>query len=133
VVGISYLLGIPSARNLNILTNQDFVWGVALMLAGAFVAIMVIKHGAEQLRQNDILIEKNDWRLGKWWVIVIKYIIPIAALILLIWWLSLSATVDQWYNPFKSYSLMTCLVQWIIILGILFYLNKWIAGKIKSV
>jgi len=45
VVGLSYLLGIPSARNINILSNQDFVWGLALMLSGAFVAFMVIRYG----------------------------------------------------------------------------------------
>jgi NSS family neurotransmitter:Na+ symporter len=44
-VGLSYLLGIPSARNLNILSNQDFVWGLALMISGAFVAFMVIRYG----------------------------------------------------------------------------------------
>jgi NSS family neurotransmitter:Na+ symporter len=37
VVAVVYLLGIPSARNLNLLSNQDFVRGVGLMLSGAFI------------------------------------------------------------------------------------------------
>ena len=43
IVVVSYLLGIPSARNLDLLSNQDFVWGVALMLSGAMVAYEILK------------------------------------------------------------------------------------------
>ena len=60
VVGLSYLLGIPSARNLNIFSNQDFVWGLALMLSGAFVAFMVIRYGVIQLRQQELTCDPND-------------------------------------------------------------------------
>ncbi len=128
VVGISFLFGIPSAINLNILANQDFVWGTALMLAGAFVAFMVIKYGTAVIREKD-LIDKHDWKLGKWWDIVLKLFVPAAALVLLIWWLSQSAFVEQWYNPFNSYSIMTCLFQWAVILSIFIGLNRWIIRK----
>src|SRR5690606_5531732 len=40
-----FVLGIPSALSLNFLGNQDFVWGVALMISGAFVAFAVIRYG----------------------------------------------------------------------------------------
>ncbi|MFC1557575.1 sodium-dependent transporter [candidate division KSB1 bacterium] len=128
VVGISYIVGIPSAINLNILSNQDFVWGTALILSGAFVAFMVIRHGIIDLRKKE-LIDKNDWHLGKWWDIVLKFFIPIAAAVLLVWWLSQSAVVEQWYNPFSSYSIMTCLFQWAVILAALFMVNHWIVKK----
>jgi len=128
VVGTSYLLGIPSAMNLNILTNQDFVWGVALMLSGAFVAFIVIKYGAEKIRIEE-LTNKNDISLGKWWDIIIKYFIPAAALVLLVWWLAQAATVDQWYNPFRSYSLMTCILQWLVMIALFISLNRWIVRK----
>ena len=38
IVILIFLFGIPSARNLNLLSNQDFVWGVALMISGALIA-----------------------------------------------------------------------------------------------
>ena len=132
VIGVSYLLGIPSARNLNILSNQDHVWGIALMISGAFVAIVVIQHGIRKIRENEILADTNDWRLGRWWEWVLKYFIPIAALTLLVWWLSLSATVDQWYNPLNAYSIMTCLVQWSLVIGILLILNRWIGNRMAE-
>jgi NSS family neurotransmitter:Na+ symporter len=131
VVGISFLFGIPSAINLNILANQDFVWGTALMLAGAFVAFMIIKYGTAVIREKD-LIDKNDWKLGKWWDIVLKLFVPIAAIVLLIWWLSQSAVVEQWYNPFNSYSIMTCLFQWAVMLCFFVTLNRWIMKKYKD-
>ena len=45
LVIISYLFGIPSAMNLNILTNQDFVWGLALLLSGGLFAFEVVRPG----------------------------------------------------------------------------------------
>ena len=132
VVGISYVLGIPSARNLNLLSNQDFVWGVALMISGAFVAIIVIKHGVTKLQQ-ELSLDTNDWKLGNWWNMVIKFFIPIAALVLLVWWLALSANVDKWYDPFNSFSIMTCIFQWSIVLGTLLLLNRWIVRKNRGV
>jgi len=132
VVLVSYLLGIPSARNLNLLSNQDFVRGLALMLSVALIAFILIRQGLSNLRKVDILGNKDDWRIGKWWERVMKYFIPVAASVLLIWWLSLSALVDQWYNPFKSYSLMTCLAQWAFVLFVLVLLNRRIYKKMKN-
>jgi NSS family neurotransmitter:Na+ symporter len=131
VVGVSYLLGIPSAINLNILTNQDFVWGLALMLSGAFVAFIVIRYGAEKIRIEQ-LTNDNEILLGKWWDIIIKYFIPTAALILLVWWLAQAATVDQWYHPIKSYSLMTCILQWVAVILLFISMNRWIVKKYSS-
>ena len=131
VVGLTYLLGIPSARNLHILSNQDFVWGVALMISGAFVAVIVLRHGIRRLREGEILGDPNDWQLGRWWEWNLRWFVPAAALVLLVWWLSLSATVyapDQWYNPLNTSSVMTCIVQWSLVIGVLLLLNRRIAG-----
>ena len=132
IIGVSYLFGIPSARNLNFLSNQDFVWGLALMLSGAFVAFMLIRHGIQNLRINEIMKDRNDWRLGKWWEYVIRYVIPLAVTILLAWWLALAGRVEEWYNPFKAFSLMSCLVQWSLIIGILLLLNKYLQWQTPS-
>jgi NSS family neurotransmitter:Na+ symporter len=129
VVGCSYLLGIPSALNLNILSNQDSVWGIALMISGAFVAYTVIRNGISKMRKQELLPDPNDWNLGRWWEIVLKFFVPIAACVLLIWWLAQSATVPNWYNPFGTFSIMTCLVQWTLVITILLMLNKWIAKR----
>ncbi len=131
VVGISYLLGIPSAINLNILSNQDFVWGVALMISGAFVAFIVIKNGVDKMRDDYLLGEGDDWAVSKLWVYVVKYFIPIAAVTLLAWWLSQSADAN-WYDPLQPASLMTVLAQWAFILLLLIVGNRWIVRRMRE-
>lgn len=126
VVGISYLLGIPSAINLNILSNQDFVWGVALMLSGAFVAFIVIRNGVTTMRETYLLGDGDDWAVSKLWVYTVKYFIPLAAVTLLAWWLSQSIDAN-WYDPLQPASLMTVLAQWTFILLLLIVGNRWIA------
>ncbi|MFC2121921.1 sodium-dependent transporter [Bacteroidota bacterium] len=133
VVGITYLIGIPSAASLDFLSNQDHVWGIALMISGAFVAFAVIKQGAKKLRA-EINISENDWSIGSWWDLIIKFFIPFAAVALLVWWLFLSATEfsdGQWYNPFNAFSFMTCLSQWLIMSAIFIAFNRKIANKMQ--
>jgi len=131
VISVSYLFGIPSARNLNVLSNQDHVWGIALMLSGFFVAFSILKYGVRRLRVKELDLDENDWRLKAWWEIVMRFFIPPAAIVLLGWWLWQSAFIiapQEWYNPFSPFSVMTCLVQWFVMLGIFLLYNRKIAA-----
>jgi NSS family neurotransmitter:Na+ symporter len=131
VAAVVYLLGIPSAKSVDFLSNQDYVWGIGLMISGAFIAFAVIKQGVTKFRKEFILTD-TDWALGTWWDLIIKLFIPFGAIVLLIWWLALSATVfapDDWYNPFNPFSVMTCLVQWIVLTGIFILYNKRITNS----
>ena len=135
VVGISYLLGIPSAINLNILSNQDFVWGVALMISGAFVAYSIIRYGASAFRNEAVDSIKDDWNAGKMWEVIIKYIVPIEAAVLLVWFMWVSATEyapDSWFNPLEPLSVMTALLQWSIVAVAFILLNKKLNQRMFS-
>lgn len=132
VVALIYVLGIPAAMNLNWLSNQDHVWGIGLMISGMLMAFVIIKSGAKKLRL-EMHLDVHDWQLKSWWQIVITYFIPFAAIALLIWWFYLAATVfapGEWYNPFNAFSIMTCLAQWALMLGIFVIFNKKIAGSL---
>src|SRR5690606_35783124 len=72
-----FAFGIPSAMNLNIFANQDFVWGLGLMLSGAMIAFVVIKSGVTEFRLNLINTGNHKISSGKWFEVVIKYIIPL--------------------------------------------------------
>jgi NSS family neurotransmitter:Na+ symporter len=137
VIGISYLLGIPSAINLGFLANQDFVWGLALMISGAFVTFAVLRYGITRLREEELtVVGDQDWVLGSWWDKILGTFVPFAAGILLLWWLYLSATVyspDDWYNPFRPFSVMTCLLQWGIALGLFILYNNRIVNQFESI
>jgi len=128
VVGVSYLLGIPSALNLKILSNQDFVWGLGLILSGGFISFTLVRSGIRTIRTDIILSDKNDLSIGVWWEKVIAYVVPDMASALLLWWLSLCATVyapKEWWNPLNPFSIATVLGQWAIVLFIFITFRKW--------
>jgi NSS family neurotransmitter:Na+ symporter len=128
-----FTLGIPSAINLEFFANQDFVWGVALIISGAFIAFAVIRHGATRLRKESIDAEPEDWSAGPLWDTAIRFVIPALAVMLLGWWLYQAGSVyapDRWFDPFDPFSIMTCLVQWGIALAVFIMLNRWMVRRI---
>ncbi len=132
VCGVGFLLGIPSAVNLNVLGNQDFVWGVALMISGAFVAFATVRYGVRRFRLDCVDGSPGDWSAGRVWDLLIGYVVPVLAVVLLVWWLyqaTTSSFTEAWYDPFEPYSAMTCLVQWGAALLILIALNRWMAAR----
>ncbi len=129
LIAISYIVGIPSAVNLNFLANQDFVWGLALMISGGFFAFAVIRFGARRIRKEIIAKNKDDVQPGPFWDMVITRFVPLAAFLLLLWWLISDGMNTQWANPFARSSVATCLVQWGVVLGLLVVLNRWIVRR----
>lgn len=125
VAGVGFLFGLPSAINLDFFTNQDWVWGVGLILSGAFIAFAINKFGVDKFRNEIINSSASDLRIGKWYNIFMKYLIPFQAIILLVWWLASSVTWDpQWWNPFHAENAGTCLFQWGIFLTVFYLFNK---------
>lgn len=124
---IGFSLGVPSAMSLTVFENQDFVWGIALMISGAFIAFSIIRYGASAFRKEAVDDVEGDWKAGPGWALLIKFLIPVEAVVLLAWWLWQAATEyapDTWYNPFEPFSVMTCLVQWAVIMAIFIVLNR---------
>ena len=127
-----FTLGIPSAINLEFFANQDFVWGVALMISGAFIAFAVIRYGAARFRNDCIDNQEDDWNAGALWDVTIRFVIPTLAVVLLGWWLYQAASVyspDRWFDPFDAFSVMTCLAQWGVVLVLFIILNRRLARR----
>ncbi len=129
-----FLLGMPSALNLQFFSNQDFVWGIGLMISGAFFAFIILRYGIRAFREKLVNTSDKDMHLGKWWEVIIGYLVPLEVVVLLGWWIYQSATSfapHSWYNPFQTYSVATCIVQWGVILTLVILLNKKLASLIK--
>ena len=130
-VGLAaFAFGIPSAVNLTIFENQDFVWGVGLMVSGAIIAYAVNRHSAKHFYDQHVHLDENSTtkpsRLRGIWVFLIKWVIPIEVATLLVWWLTRTIFVyasDTWYNPLDPFSLATVLGQWALA-GLLLYLFR---------
>jgi hypothetical protein len=61
---------------------------------------------------------------------VISFLIPLQALILMVWLLVDSAKAsDEWLHPFRVYNVGTVLAQFAVVLGGLLLLNRWIASR----
>ncbi|MEX2462714.1 MAG: sodium-dependent transporter, partial [Balneolaceae bacterium] len=127
-----FLFGLPSAISLDIFANQDFVWGVGLMVSGGFISFAVITFGADKFRETLVNTDESRVHLGKWWTFIIRYIIPVEVITLLVWWIWLSATSfapDTWFNPLSPFSVATVFLQWGIVMGLFKYYNQQIAEK----
>lgn len=153
VVAVAFMAGIPSAYSLTFLSNQDFVWGVGLLIGGLLAALAMMKYGLDRARAGappegrpsglsaifrglDLirgdLDETSDFRIRRWWPICIL-LFPVMFVVLLGWWIYQAIFVfapDTWWNPFETYSLATMVVQWAILFGVLYVLNDLLAGRI---
>ncbi|MCH8018320.1 sodium-dependent transporter [candidate division KSB1 bacterium] len=130
-----FLLGLPSAFSLNFLNNQDWVWGLGLILSGIFVAFAAIKYGVDKFRTELVNSEGNDIAAGTWFNVIVKFVIPIEFLVLLGWWFwkTIAGDPEGWWTPFKTYSLGTVLLQWAIALVVLIAAGNWLYKRTVKV
>ena len=132
LVGIvGFLLGVPSALSLRFLHNQDFVWGVGLMVSGLFFSIGVITFGVRRFRAAQLNHEHSDIKVGRWWDLVIGVVVPLEALVLLGWWFYQVRGEDLagWLDPLREANVGTMVAQWGVLLLVLLALNRWLARR----
>ncbi|MBL8979194.1 MAG: sodium-dependent transporter [Gemmatimonadetes bacterium] len=130
-----FLLGVPSALSINVLHNQDWVWGVALMVSGLFFAIAVLHHGVTRFRSEQLNHEGSDIHIGRWWEVVIGVVVPLEALVLLGWWLYQARGWDPegWLDPLGVENVGTILLQWGVVLVALLLANRMLAARTRPV
>ena len=118
------VMGIPSAYSMDFFNNQDWVWGMGLILSGSFFTFAVIKKGVAQFREKYLLVAHNDIRVGVWYNWVMKFLIPVEAACLMFWWFYRTWDAAGWWHLTSIYSLGTCLWQWGGLILVLVLLNK---------
>jgi NSS family neurotransmitter:Na+ symporter len=130
VTTVGFVLGAPSAVSLEFFTNQDTVWGIGLMVSGFFFAMAVRKYGVARFREELIEPADNDLPVGRWFDILVKYVLPVEFLVMVTWWLY-QATISEpdWWNPFAVFSLGTCVFQWGVAMLVFRFLNGPIADR----
>jgi NSS family neurotransmitter:Na+ symporter len=127
VVGaFGLVLGLPSAFSLDVLHNQDWVWGVALMLSGLFFSFAVIRMGPAKFRAEQINHGYSNIHIGAWWDWMIKFLVPAEAIILMGWWMW-QVRGEGALNPFGIENIGTIIFQWGIALALLLFFNKRLA------
>ncbi|KAJ7361899.1 hypothetical protein OS493_014545 [Desmophyllum pertusum] len=122
---VLFCVGLPSALDLDILVNQDFVWAFGQILAGVITISLPIRYGASKFR--DDLVNQfglDDWKLPRIWDYIINFIGPVIALALFVSFVidTVKDEKTEWYKLGRE-SLMTCLVEWIVVLLLLLMAN----------
>ncbi|MFW6159694.1 MAG: sodium-dependent transporter [Acidobacteriota bacterium] len=133
VTSSGFLLGLPSALSMGFFNNQDWVWGLGLMVSGFFFTFTVIKFGPKRFRRSVISSPDVKIKLGKWFDILIIVFLPLQFLAMLMWWFwqSYSSDPQNWLNVFSSSSVGTVLFQWILALVVFIILNKTITKNLR--
>ena len=133
-VGLAGILfGIPSALKLGIFQNQDWVWGVGLMVSGFFFAFAVLRYGVTKWREKFINQEGSDIRIGAWWDWAMR-LVAVEAIVLALWWLweARSDDVAATLTLFSPYNVGTVLIQFVIVVVILWLANNWLAKTVQA-
>jgi len=84
VAAAGFLLGIPSALSTTFLINQDWVWGVGLILSGAFISFSIIRYGVDRFRTEIINGYGSDVKIGKWYNFLIGFLVPVQVIVLIL-------------------------------------------------
>jgi neurotransmitter:Na+ symporter, NSS family len=124
MVGVfGFLLGIPSALSQNVFLNQDFVWGVGLMISGLFFAFAVLRFGVRRFRET-LVNPSGEIQIGIWWEWAIRLVV-VQAVVLVVWWFW------QVYDEpfFGTYGIGNVLLQWGLVLGLFLAVNRWLVRR----
>ena len=127
------LFGIPSALKLEVFQNQDWVWGVALMLSGFFFAFAVLRYGVTKWRETFINHEGSDIHIGAWWDWAMR-LVAVEAVVLAVWWLWGARTDDfrETWTLFSPYNVGSVLIQFAIVLVAVVLANNWLAARVQE-
>ncbi|MFN2334134.1 MAG: sodium-dependent transporter [Wenzhouxiangellaceae bacterium] len=128
---VAFLFGIPSALSIEFLNNQDWVWGVGLLISGLLTALAILKYGVNRAAAE--IDASSDIRIGAWFALIIRAI-PVVFLVLFGWWIyqSVRDNPDTWWNPLVTYSTGTMALQWGIVLVLVLALNRFLADGVKD-
>jgi NSS family neurotransmitter:Na+ symporter len=127
---VGFLAGVPSALSMGFFANQDTVWSIGLMLSGFFFAFAVMKFGVRRFRTELINHPGSDLKVGRWWEWAI-ILCAVEAVVLMAWWF-FQAWGEGWrsaFTPLSTFSIGTVLLQWAIVLAVLWLVTPWLARR----
>jgi len=112
--------------------SQDFVWAFGQVLAGVVTVSLPIRYGASKFR-NEIVNQfgLEDWTLPRIWDYIINFVDPVIAVGLMVSFVidTVHDETTKWYK-FGRESLMTCIVEWLVVLILLLLANAlWMCRR----
>ncbi|MEQ9306466.1 MAG: sodium-dependent transporter, partial [Marinoscillum sp.] len=134
-MGVVFVVfGFPSAYSLDFFTNQDWVWGLGLIVSGLFIAIATAIHGPIKFK-TALIDGDSDFRISNFYFKYSIYINIAMALVLIYWWMSQGYSANPWFtdtgswNWFDVYSNATIITQWGLVMLIGIMINKFLYNR----
>ncbi|MFT4736273.1 MAG: NSS family neurotransmitter:Na+ symporter [Cyclobacteriaceae bacterium] len=132
IVLVSFIvLGFPSAWSLDFFSNQDWVWGIGLIINGLFILIAVAMNNPSAFKRKFIDVG-SDMKVPTWYFTTAIYGNIVLAVVLIYWWMSQGYSANPWFtdsgswNLFDVYSNASVVTQWAIVLIAGLVLNNFL-------
>ena len=133
VIVFFILFGFPSAWSFDYFNNQDWVWGVGLILTGLFILIGVAISNPAAFKEKLIDLG-SDMKIPTWFFKYAVYLNIVVAIGLIYWWMSQDYSAKWWdkqgnWDVLGTYSNASTVTQWgaVILIGLL--LNNYLFKK----
>lgn len=108
----AFAIGLPSAWNINIFSNQDFVVGMGMVIGAVFSSYAIFRYGTDKARTKLVNNKYTGFHMNKWWNVAVTFVVPALVIIMFAWWSFLSVGWNpDWWNPFGTYSIGTLVLQ----------------------
>ena len=120
------LFGFPSAWYLDFFSNQDWVWGIGLIVSGLFFVLAALKEGLLDFKR-DIIDRDSDFRVPNAYFVACAGLNVVLAVVLIWWWMSRGYSANPWFDEhgnwslFDVYSNASVVTQWgaVLLVGVL--------------
>jgi NSS family neurotransmitter:Na+ symporter len=128
---ICIIFGVPSAWSLNFFENQDWVWGIGLVVSGLFIIFAVLRHGIQAFKDN-FIDKDSDFEVNDLYFKLCMFVNIPLGLILIYWWMSQGYSKYPWFdangnwNVFDTYSNASIVSQWALVIVVGVVLNRYL-------
>jgi len=135
---ICMIFGLPSALSLEFLQNQDWVWGLGLIISGLFIIFAVLKHGINAYREKYIDAD-SDFKVNPMYFMITMLVNIPLGIFLIFWWMSLGYGGEEtWFtksgawNVMGTYSNASIITQWVVVILLGILLNRFLYKKFAA-
>jgi neurotransmitter:Na+ symporter, NSS family len=120
VIGIIWLLSLPSAYSANFLGVMDFMFGNWGLPLATLLIILTVGWKLEAEPMRVVALNRNsDIYVGKWWVLVIKYLIPVVMVFIMAYYVVTNIATSLVQTAGGLVLMAVLLVGAVIIMGAL--------------